>query len=168
MGCERRASHGNLGANCALVLAVTDQSSYSCAVRYSAGCKYARPLNCAPCASNWTPCSNATTPLKHNSRSASEASKVFIALSSTPWTWAVASSNSSTAPAGPLSDYRHVLTNTACFTHAGIDPLGRTIRQLPPVRRNSGSSSTARSCAPVSQSSSSRRWTRQAPTTAQA
>ena len=35
-------------------------------------------------------------------------------------------------PAGPLSDYRHVLTNAACFTHAGIDPLGRTIRQLAP------------------------------------
>ncbi|HDS1735443.1 PAS domain-containing sensor histidine kinase [Pseudomonas sp. BP8] len=33
-------------------------------------------------------------------------------------------------PHGPLSDYRHVLTNAACFTQAGIDPLGCSARNL--------------------------------------
>nr|WP_314872726.1 ATP-binding protein [uncultured Pseudomonas sp.] len=35
-------------------------------------------------------------------------------------------------PHGPLSDYRHILTNAACLTHAGLDPIGTSIRQLAP------------------------------------
>ncbi|MGG5292306.1 PAS domain-containing protein [Pseudomonas shirazensis] len=35
-------------------------------------------------------------------------------------------------PHGPLSDYKHILTNAACMTHAGLDPAGKSIRQVAP------------------------------------
>ena len=99
-------------------------------------------------------------------RAAAARARPATAACSRPSTRASASSSSSTAPHGPLSDYVHVEANPAYERHAGIpDVVGQRVRDDGPRRgRRAGSSSTAACCAPASRSASSASWSPRAAT----
>ena len=66
-------------------------------------------------------------------RRRSPTARSATAPSSTPSTRAFASSNSSTGPHGPLSDYVHIEANPAYAQHAGIpNVVGQKLREMVP------------------------------------